>query len=155
MELVPDQEQYLLNADIDYRFSDEALEALANGVPLTLEVRLQVRRKGAWIWEQDVLDVRLRYQLRYQALAEIYQVTDLQSGGQQSFVTRQSALSALGQIRKFPVLEQTHLKAGVEYEVALETVLDIEALPLPLRPMAYLTPAWKLTSEWKRWLLVP
>ncbi|MES9843025.1 MAG: DUF4390 domain-containing protein [Candidatus Sedimenticola sp. PURPLELP] len=147
--------QYLLDADIDYRFSEEASEALMNGVPLILEAHLQIRRKGAWIWENDIQDVRLRYQLRYQALAEIYQVNDLQSGDKLSFVTRQAALNALGKIRQFPIIEHSRLTPGEEYEVALKTTLDIEALPLPLRPMAYLTPAWKLASEWKIWLLVP
>ncbi|MES9965925.1 MAG: DUF4390 domain-containing protein [Sedimenticola sp.] len=155
LEAVLKDEWYLLDADIDYRFSEQALEALANGVPLTLEVRLQVRRKGAWIWEKDLQDVRLRYQLRYQSLSEIYQVDDMQSGSQQSFVTRQSALAALGKIREFQAIESARLKAGTEYLVSLKTALDIEALPLPLRPMAYLTPAWNLSSEWKTWPLVP
>jgi hypothetical protein len=148
-------DQYLMDADIQYQLSEKALEALVNGVPLTLEVHLQVRRRGAWIWENDLLDVRLRYQIRYHALAELYQVHDLQSDSQQNFVTRDSALAALGTIRNVPVIKQEKLEAGEVYNMALKTVLDIEALPLPLRPTAYLSPAWNLSSEWRVWPLQP
>ena len=148
-------DQYLMNADIRYQLSEKALEALVNGVPLTLEVHLQVRRQGAWIWENDLLDVRLRYQIRYHALAELYQVHDLQSDSQQNFVTRDSALAALGTIRAVPVVKKEKLEPGEVYNMALKTVLDIEALPLPLRPTAYLSPAWNLSSEWRVWPLQP
>jgi len=147
--------QYLMDASIDYRFSDTAQEALHNGVPLTLEVHVQLRRKGAWIWEEDVLEIKLRYQLRYQALAELYQVTDLQSNSQQSFATQAAALSALGHLRGVALIKQADLEKGKTYRLSVKTALDIEALPLPLRPTAYLTPSWNLASEWKEWLLRP
>ncbi len=146
---------YLVDAHIDYRFSDQALEALQNGVPLTLEMHVQLRRKGAWVWESDILEMRLRYRIRYHALASVYQVIDLQSETQQNFATRQSALAALGEISGLPLIRKAQLDPNEVYILSLRTRLDIEALPLPLRPLAYLTPAWNLSSEWKRWQLQP
>jgi len=35
----------------------------------------------------------------------------------------------------------------------VKTALEIEALPLPLRPVAYLTPQWHLSSGWFEWPL--
>jgi hypothetical protein len=146
---------YLVDAAIDYRFSEQALEALENGVPLTLEVHVQLRRKGAWIWEGDLLDKRLRYRIRYHALAGVYQVFNLQREGQESFVTREAALTALGRLHGIPLIERDKLKEGQVYNLAVRSVLDIEALPLPLRPTAYLTPAWNLSSDWRIWPLKP
>lgn len=146
---------YSMDADIDYRFSEQALEALHNGVPLTLEVHVQLRRAGAWVWEKDLFELRLRYQFRYHALAELYQVIDLQSGTEQDFVTRSAALSALGKIRGVSLIEQEQLEPEQSYALSVQTALDIEALPLPLRPLAYLTPAWSLSSETKTWYLRP
>ena len=59
------EEGYLLDAQVEYRFSERAVEALENGVPLTLEIQIELRRQNAWIWEHDVLKLRLRYQVRY------------------------------------------------------------------------------------------
>jgi len=146
---------YLMQAEVQYRFSEPVLEALYSGVPLTLELHLQLRRVGAWIWEPDLLDQRLRYRFRYHALAELYQVTDLQSGSHQEFATLEAALAALGKIRNLPLIEAKRLDPQASYRLSLEASLDIESLPLPLRPMAYITPAWNLSSETAEWLLKP
>lgn len=148
-----DDGHYLASAEIEYRFSRKAFEALQNGVPLTFEIHLQLRRSSAWIWEADLAEVKLRYQIRYHALAGLYQVIDLQSGNQQNFVTRAAALTALGRLSDVKVIEQGKLEAGEDYTLALRSTLDIEALPMPLRPMAYLSPDWSLSSGWSLWHL--
>jgi len=150
-----DDGQYRLEADIDYQFSDKALEALVNGVPLTLEVHVQLRDKSAWIWQDDLLDVRLRYRIRYLALAAVYQVVDLQSDTHQNFHTQRSAFEALGEIRNFTLIGADKLEQGKSYRLSLRSSLDIEALPLPLRPMAYMTSSWKLSSDWSELVIKP
>jgi len=139
---------FVLDADIDFDFSDKAIEALLNGVPLTLEIHLQVRRKGAWLWEKDLLDSRIRYPIRYHPLASVYQVIDLQNNAQQSFVTREVAISSLGDIRGLPVILHSQLEKGKIYNIGLRATLDVDSLPLPLRTMAYLSPDWNLSSKW-------
>jgi len=146
---------YLLDAQIEYRFSERAVEALENGVPLTLEVEIELDRQHAWIWEHPVLQLRLRYQIRYHALASVYQVRDLQSGSRQNFVTRRAALDALGTLRGVFLIDKDQLPPGDAYQLSLRASLDIEALPLPLRPWAYLDPDWEHDSEWSRWTLQP
>ncbi len=146
---------YVVDAVIEYHFSDEALDALQNGVPLTLEMHLQLRRDRAWIWEPDLVDVRLRYQLRHRALTGLYQVIDMQTAGKQSFATRGAALMALGTLSRVPLIRRENLRSGESYRVSLRSTLDIEALPLPLRPMAYLTSAWNLSSDRVTWYLKP
>jgi len=149
------EEGYLLDAQVEYRFSVRAVEALENGVPLTLEIQIELRRQNAWIWEQDVLKLRLRYQVRYQALASVYQVRNLQSGSRQNFVTRRAALDALGTLNGVFLIAEDHLLPGDAYQLSLRASLDIESLPLPLRPWAYLDPDWEHDSAWSRWNLQP
>jgi len=139
---------FVLDADIDFDFSDKVIEALQNGVPITLEMHLQVRRKGAWVWEKDLLDSRIRYQIRYHALASVYQVVDLQNNAQQSFVSREVAISSLGDVHGLPVILHSKLDKGKIYNIELRATLDIDSLPLPLRPLAYLSPDWNLSSKW-------
>ncbi|MCW8947421.1 MAG: DUF4390 domain-containing protein [Sedimenticola sp.] len=146
---------YLMDAAVDYRFSDEAFEALASGVPLTLELHVQLRRDGAWIWESDLVEARLRFQILHQALHGLYQVTDLSSGTQHYYATRKAALTALGRISDVQLIQADKLEKGERYRLSMRARLDIEALPLPLRPMAYLSPAWNLSSEWSVWYLQP
>lgn len=143
----------LMNVSIDYQFSDKSLEALQHGIPLTVEVHAQLRHENAWLWENDLLDIRFRYQIRYHPLAAVYQIKDLQTDYEQSFVTRESALVALGEIEDFVLLNHSQLIPGEPYVLSVKSFLDIEALPLPLRPLAYIDPRWNLSSDWKSWRL--
>jgi hypothetical protein len=70
-------------------------------------------------------------------------------------VTREAAVTALGEIKGLQLLDQSRLEPDVPYEVQIRASLDIEELPLPLRPMAYLYPSWKQSSEWTKWPLTP
>jgi len=142
-----------LYADIDFDFSEVALEALDNGVPLTVEVHIQVRAADAWIWEDNLVDQRLRYLIRYKPLSERYLVSRIPGDGGQSYVTREAAIAALGAIEGVDLVAADRLRAGAAYEIHLEAFLDIEELPLPLKPMAYLLPSWKLSSGWTKWPL--
>jgi len=146
---------FLLNAQVHYHLSEAALEALDNGVPLTLEMRIQVRRKGAWIWESNLLERRDKYSIRYKPLPELYQVTRIPQGRKQSFATREAALDALGEVEDLPLLDRERLDPAERYLVRIKVSLDVEALPLPLRPMAYLKPSWNLSSGWTEWPLEP
>jgi len=146
---------YVLDAQIDYDFSERALEALDNGVPLTLEVHVQVRPKKDWIWENSLVDQRLRYRIRYKPLSERYLVSQLPGETGRTYVTRDAAIAALGEIRNLQLLNRDRLDPDDSYEVQIRASLDIEELPLPLRPMAYLYPSWKQSSEWTKWPLTP
>ncbi len=147
--------QYLLNVQIDYRMSETALEALSNGVPLTLEVRVLVEKVWGSFWGQRPMELRLRHQIRYHALTDLYRVVDMQSGEEENFVTRDAALHALGELQRLRIVSTDDLTPGVEYHIRLRAELDIESLPLPLRPLAYLDKGWKLTSGWSQWPLKP
>jgi hypothetical protein len=141
---------YVLHASIDYGFSEHTLEALENGVPLTLNFRARLRRQGGWFWESDLFDNTLRFQLRYHAVAALYQLVNMGGGKSQNFATREAAIAALGEIHSLPIIKSERLQTGEAYELQLQVKLDIAALPLPLRPEAYISPSWgRLSSRWE------
>ncbi|MGE5153428.1 MAG: DUF4390 domain-containing protein [Bdellovibrio bacteriovorus] len=142
-----------LDADIEFRFSPEALEALDNGVPLTIVLHFQVRDADAWIWEDSVADLRLRYAVRYKPLSERYEVYRLPGERGRSFVSREAAIAALGELRGLQIVDQKRLDPESKYVLHMKAELDLEELPLPLRPIAYLRPAWKLGTSWTKWPL--
>lgn len=146
---------YLLDADIDYRFSDEALRALSNGVPLTIQLTLEIERLRKWWLNDEIATLQQRYSLQYHALTHQYLLRNLNSGAFYSLPHYQAALLALGTLRGLPLLDSKLILPDERYEVAMQVELDIEALPSPLRPVAYITPAWRLKSDWYTWSLTP
>ncbi len=150
-----DEGTYWLDFDIDFTFSEQALEALENGVPLTIMVHIQLRAADAWIWNDSLVDARLRYAIRYKPLSERYEVYRLPGTRGRSFVSREAAIAALGEFRNLDLVSASALDPEADYEVHIKAELDIEELPLPLRPIAYLRPAWDLESPWSTWPLKP
>jgi hypothetical protein len=144
----------LMDARIDYGFSEEALEALDNGVPLTVEVHIQLRGADDWVWSESLVDQRLRYVIRYKPLSERYLVSRRPDEGGISYVTRDAAIAGLGEIEGLQLVSRERLREeGGSFEIQVKASLDIDELPLPLKPMAYLFPSWKLSSGWTKWPL--
>lgn len=147
------QDIYMLDAKIDYQLSAEVLDALNNSVPLTIALQIEVRRKRPLLWDETVASWLQHYRLEYHALAQQYVVTQLNNGTVRSFPTRHAATDFIGRIQNFPLIDRRLLPAGSEYYGQIRASLDIESLPAPLRPVAYLSKNWRLTSEWYQWPL--
>ncbi len=149
------QQFYQLDARIEYRFSPDVLAALDNGVPITLRLDIEVQRKRRWWINETIATLEQRYQLSYHAFSEQYIVRNLNSGALYTFPTLGLAVNALGTLNGLPLLDTKFVEPDHDYEVQLRTSLDIEALPAPLRPIAYITPGWRLSSDWFKCSLTP
>ena len=145
----------LLDAEIAYDLNETVSEALRNGVPLTFETHVQMRRVKAWVWEADVVEHRLRTVLRYRPLSGLYELRNLLGEEKIAFATREAALRALGRIVAMPIVQRETLELEREYLVRIDSRLDIEALPLPMRPRAYLDRDWSIEGEPWEWRLRP
>jgi len=150
-----EDDRYQLSARIDYDFGAEVLEALDNGVPLTLRLEIEVQRLRRWWANQTIIRHELRHQLTYHAFSDQYLLRNLNSGELTIHPTLNQALLALGSLDEFTLLDAERVQTDEEYQVQLRTSLDIEALPAPLRPVAYVTPAWRLSSAWYTCSLTP
>ena len=146
---------YFVNASFLFDFSDEALEALDNGVALTVRIDMRVLRARRLLWDERVAALSARRRLRLHPLSALYVLENLNTGAKRTFRNLDEALSALTTVADFPMLD-AHLLAGDErYSVQLRARLDIEALPAPLRPLAYLSSLWRLGSDWYTRPLTP
>lgn len=151
-----ERDMLVMDASIGYGFSEEVLEALDNGVPLTVLVHIQLRGADDWVWSESLVDQRLRYVIRYKPLSERYLVSQLPGEGGISYVTRDAAIAALREIEGLQLVSRQRLQdEGGPFEIQVKVSLDIEELPLPLKPMAYLLPSWKLSSGWTKWPVQP
>ncbi len=146
---------YRLSARLDYRLSGEVLEAIENGVPLTVQLDIEVQRKRRWWLDETVATLTQRYRLYFHALSHQYMLRNLNSNALYAYPTLVSALIGLGRVEGLPLLDGSFIEEGERYEVLLRSQLDIEALPSPLRPLAYITPEWHLDSDWFACSLTP
>ena len=148
-----DKGVYLLNATLKLRFPDGPLDALQNGVPLIIDLDIQVFRQREWLWDEIAAQLQQRFRLEYHTLSRQYVISNLNSGEMKSFSDLKLAIDFLSRIEGFPLLDASLLPRGGSYLVRMRATLDIEALPVPLQLVAYLSPEWRISSEWYTWPL--
>jgi hypothetical protein len=144
---------YQLSADIDYQLSDKALEALKNGVPLFWELHAKIMQQRRYFWDSTVMALTLRYRIQYHALLNMYRIKDEYSGVVNNFSTLPAALDWMSTLRNVRLLSRINIDPQAQYVVAIKVSFDRDALPLPLRPLAYINPQWYLSSDWTLWPL--
>ncbi|MDO9049832.1 MAG: DUF4390 domain-containing protein [Methylobacter sp.] len=144
---------YVLSADIDYQLSARAKEALQNGVPLYWDVHIKTLQHRDYFWDKTLVSTGIRYRIQYHALLNMYRVRNEGSGELYNFSTLSAALGLMSMIRDFRVMDKAVSAPGERYAVGIKVTLDRDALPLPLRPVAYTNPQWYLSSDWTLWPL--
>lgn len=144
---------YYLDADVEYQLSQVAQEALDNGVPLYVELEINVIQPHwwSWWWDDVVAELTQRYRLQYHALSQRYVLTAINSGESRSFRRPRAMLAELGKIQGLPVIDAELLQPAQQYLVRAQARLDLDALPRPLRTIVYLSPEWHLVSDWHQW----
>lgn len=142
-----------LDARLQLVLSDEALTALEAGVPLTIELKLEVVRERRFLPDSLEAELSLRYELEYRPLSQRYIVRNLNSGNQDSFATLYSALNNLGRIQELPVIDESILEQRADYRMRLQALLSTRQYPAPLRILFFWRDQWQLKSDWYEWSL--
>ena len=144
---------HILDARLQLVLSSEALNALNSGVPLTIELQMQVIRVRRFYIDAIDAELAVRFELEYRPLSQRYIVRNLNSGDQDSFATLYSALNNLGRVQGFPVIDEALLTPNKVYRVRLRALLNTQQYPAPLRLLFFWRDQWQLKSEWFEWLL--
>ena len=151
-------EHYLLTTEVDYQLTDKAKEALENGVPLYWTLHVKVMRQRDFFWDKTLVDTAINYRLQYHALLNMYRVvivhTETMKGDSYNFSTLSAALDLMASLRNFPVIDKSAIAAEKSYYyIEIKANFERDALPLPLRPIAYTNTQWYLSSDWTVWPL--
>ncbi len=144
---------HVLDARLQLVLSSEALAALNSGVPLTIELQIQLIRERRLYLDSLDAELEVRYVLEYRPLSQRYIVRNVNSGDQDSFATLYSALNNLGRIQRLPVIDDALLVPDRPYRVRLRAMLQTQQYPAPLRMLFFWRSQWQLQSEWFEWSL--
>lgn len=144
---------HMLDARLQLVLSSEALDALNSGVPLTIELQMQVIRSRRFYLDALDAELAFRFELEYRPISQRYIVRNLNSGDQESFATLYSALNYLGRVQRLPVIDESLLVPDRDYRVRLRALLATEQYSAPLRLIFFWRDEWQLKSEWYEWKL--
>jgi len=146
---------YQLNVRVDLPVEAAVKQGLAEGVPLSLELDLDIARVRQLLPNSTVAELTQRYHLQYNTVSARYILRNDNSGQQQSLPTVDAAIEQLAQVRGLPVLDQSLLPEGRRYEASVRAKIDYGAVPLSVRILMFWVNEWHRESDWYTWTLQP
>lgn len=148
-ELVSVEDGYVLNADVDIKFSDDMEEAIIKGFELNFLVEFQLVTPRKYWFDDEIVTVTHRISLNYHALSRQYLL--IRDDQQKTFATLEEATQDLSKIRDLKVLLKSDVVKGEPYNAALLMRLDHTKLPKALQVDAISSDDWKMISQRFEW----
>lgn len=146
---------YHLNARIALPVSDAVRRGLAEGVPLTVELGLDIERVRQLLPNSRVAELTQRYRLQYNAVSARYILRNENSGQQESLGTVDAALEQLSDVHGVPVLDKSLITSDRRYEANVRAKVDYGSVPFSVRVLMFWVNEWHRESDWYTWTLQP
>lgn len=142
-----------VSGNLDLELTSKVQEALSKGVPIEVIIDIDLYRVRTVLWDARVADWVLHRRISYHALSRQYLVTGHRHDADaiESFTSLQAALANMGLLDDLKLPLKRNLQSASQFYVSVRVSLDIDSLPAPLRPVAYTSLAWRLSSGWTRW----
>jgi len=146
---------YHLNARFDLPISEAVRRGLVEGVPLTLEVDLDIERVRQLLPNSRVAELTQRYRLQYNAVTARYILRNENSGQQESLGTIDEAIAHLSEVHSLPALDRALIAADRRYEGRVRGKIDFGTVPFTLRLLMFWVSDWHRESDWYAWTFQP
>ena len=144
---------HVLDARLQLFLSDEALNALNSGVPLTIELNIEFIRVRRFMPDDKEIELSFQFELEYKPLSQRYIVRDTVNDTQDSYATLFSALNRLGRIQNLFLVNDNELSNDSNYRMRLQALLSTKQYSAPLRMLFFWRSQWDIKSEWYEWQL--
>ena len=150
-KLVLKQNKAKLIAELDFKLSATAQEALHSGISLYWDVSIVLKQKQwSGLWYKTLFAQSNRYSLAYYTLLNNYRLKDESNQEFSRFFSLSEALTYMRHIRYSPLpMKDYHLDQCITG--VLNVTFDKEMLPAPLRPIAYVDQQWDLSANERQW----
>ena len=147
------EDNYMLDSRLQLFLSNEALNALNSGVPLTIELNVEIIRSRRFLPDAKESELEFQFELEYRPLSQRYIVKNVQDETQDSYATLFSALNKLGRVQNLFLMKNSSLEPRSNYRLRLQALLSTKQYSAPLRMLFFWRDQWDLKSEWYEWQL--
>src|SRR5271170_6320592 len=146
---------YHLNAHLDLPVSDAMRRGLTEGVPLAVELHLDIERVRQLLPNSRVAELTQRYHLQYNAVSARYVLRNDNSGQQESLGSIEEAIEHLSEVHSLPVLDKALITPDRRYEANVRAKLDFGSVPFTLRFLMFWVSDWHRETDWYAWTFQP
>jgi len=135
----------------DLNIGQDPLDALNNGIPLTIAVEMVLSRERAWLPDEKIAQWQFLYEISYHALSGRYVVNEQSSDEYESYNTFNDALRAVEQFTTSWKTSDSMTGNDQNYLMKLRVRLDLTPLPAPIKLVSHVVRQWRQNSGWEQW----
>jgi hypothetical protein len=146
---------YHLNARLDLPISDAVRRGLTEGVPLSLELDLDIKRVRQLLPNSSVAELTQRYHLQYNGVSARYILRNDNSGQQESLGTIDEAIEHLSEVHSLPALDKALIARDRRYEANVRAKIDFGSVPFTMRLLMFWVSDWHRECDWYAWTFQP
>jgi Domain of unknown function (DUF4390) len=146
---------YHLNARLDLPVSDAVRRGLTEGVPLSLELDLDIKRVRQLLPNSSVAELTQRYHLQYNGVSARYILRNDNSGQQESLGTIDEAIEHLSEVHSLPALDKALIARDRRYEANVRAKIDFGSVPFTMRLLMFWVSDWHRECDWYAWTFQP
>jgi hypothetical protein len=148
---------YFFSAQVEFPIDDSVRDALRQGLPLKLELEVEVSRPRRFWPDATLATAGERYELTYHAVTDRYRVDKgvgvPANADQATYNDFETAMAALGRIDKLPIALVADVDDARRYNVNVRATVSVGDLPATLKLLMFWRDDWTRSTEWYTWPL--
>ena len=139
----------LLFATVKNGFTEEMLEGVRNGIPLSFSFDIELERVRSKWFDVTLVEKTITHTLTYDAIKEEYTVTMSEKKNPQVTRSRKKARQLMAEINGLEVIELNKLIPDAPYALQMKATLVENTLPLGMHYVLPFTSLWNFETDWR------
>ena len=139
----------LLFATVKNCFTENMLEGVRNGMPLTFRFDIQLDKvRNKW-FDATLVEETINHTLRYDAIKETYQVDFSEKNRSEVTKSHEKAKQLMAELSGLKVIVRKELIPDAAYALQIKATLVENTLPLGMHYVIPFTSLWNFETDWR------
>ena len=139
----------LLFATVRHCFTDEMLEGVRNGIPLTFRFDIRLNKIRQNWFDSELVEHKINHTLSYDPLKEEYQVAFAEKDRPEVTRSLEEAKKMMADINGLELHPLNELQAGSPYSLEIKATLVENTFPLSMHSIIPFTSLWNFETDWR------
>ena len=138
-----------LFATVTECFTDDMLEGVRNGIPLTFRFDIRLHKIRTNWFDSEIVEHKINHTLSYDPLKEIYQVAFAEKDHPETTRSLEEAKKMMADINGLTLCPLDTLHAGSPYSLSIKATLVENTFPFSIHSIIPFTSLWNFETDWR------
>ncbi len=139
----------LFFATVTHCFTDEMLEGVRNGIPLTFRFDIRLNKTHKNWFDSELIEHKINHTLSYNPIKEEYQVAFAEKDRPEVTRSLEEAKKMMVDINGLKLYPLKEVEVGSQYSLEIKATLVENTFPLSMHSIIPFTSLWNFETDWR------